>query len=308
MDGGALHRIRSHFSKPRDPMGEAWFMGDERLLFTELLEPLEGLSAHALQKPLEEIASGTSSFGPMREWNEWYHYLLGQVLPRCHEAFVSSLLESLITGFMALYPHGIGTAPYKGFEADALNTLGRCLMDSRCWRGEEIAVGTFLHRSNNNPNRVWCWWDASGDFSASMFFCLKYLPEDLVVDWLESVLAIPSAHWRAQVIVWAVGAHDMLRGEVKWPSELRVESRPSISWEWSHCLRGEAGFGEAESNRATGFLPDESRMLTLQTLQRHFTQDIFLEWLLSIEEVQYLRDELAEIPDTFQQLYITCRR
>lgn len=41
------------------------------------------------------------------EWNTWYHYLLAQLLPRNHEAHVSYLLESLLTGFMAIYPNGV---------------------------------------------------------------------------------------------------------------------------------------------------------------------------------------------------------
>lgn len=71
-----------------------------------------------------ELASGTSSFGPMKEWNNWYHYLLGALVPRSHEAFVSYLLESLLTGFMAIYPNGIYREPYEGFREDVLLTLG----------------------------------------------------------------------------------------------------------------------------------------------------------------------------------------
>ena len=111
------------------------------------------------------------------------------------------------TNFMALYPNGVHREPYRGFRDDAVLTLGRCMMDGQCWNGPDIAVGTVLHPSNNNPNRVWGWWDASGDFAASMFFCLKYLPASLVETWLRSVLEITSPHWRAQVVVWMVGAH-----------------------------------------------------------------------------------------------------
>jgi len=222
MDSDALGRIRSHFSRPpKEPMGEAWFMGGERRMFDELRGDLSALTARDLREPLTEIASGTSSFGPQLEWHVWYHYLLGPLLPRSHESFVTSLLESLMTGFMALYPNAIYNAPYKQFGNDALLTLDRSLMDPKCWSGNDIVVGSFLHQSNNNPNKVWCWWDASGDFSSTVFFCLKYLPSELVSNWFLSVLKISSPHWRAQVVVWLVGAHDLLQGRVKWPSELR---------------------------------------------------------------------------------------
>lgn len=301
----ALNRLRSNFKRPIEPMGEAWFMDEERRYYPELLGSIDSLSPYELQEPLEEIASGTSSFGPHDEWRAWYHFLLGKILPRNHEAFVSPLLELLITGFMTLYPNGVHSSPYKGFRDDALLTLGCCMMDSGCWNGTEIALGKILHRSNSNPNRVWCWWDASGDFSASMFFCLKYLPTSLVKGWLQSVLDIPSPHWRAQVLVWMVGAHDLLNKRVQWPSEFPENARPSVCWEWSHCLRPELAIAEvAGGSPMASFLPDESRFQALQLLGSHFTEDVYLEWLSSISSVPYLEEELAEIPAKFESLYV----
>jgi hypothetical protein len=131
IDSAALERLRSYFRRPSEPMGEAWFMGAERRMFRELLGNLDKLSASELQQPLGAIASGTSSFGPQQEWSTWYHYLLGAVLPRSHESFVSYLLEDLVVGFMALYPSGVYREPYKGFD-DSLLTLGRCMMDGEC--------------------------------------------------------------------------------------------------------------------------------------------------------------------------------
>lgn len=283
-------------------------MGEERLMFDELLGDLGSLTAWELQKPLQEIASGTSAFGPMDEWHDWYHYLLGQLVPRGHESFVSSVLESLVTGFMAIYPNGIHTPPYKGFEGDVLNTLGRCMMDPRCWNGDEVVLGTMLRRSNNNPKKVWLWWDASGDFSASMFLCLKYLPPSLVPGWLTSVLAIRSPHWRAQVLVWLVGAHDMLRGVVRWPSEFLIEARPSVGWEWSHCLQPELATAEqAGAAPVDSFLPEPSRSAALSVAKVYFTEEVFLTWLDSIAQVPYLQAELAEIPSTFERLYVPGR-
>jgi hypothetical protein len=288
IDESALARMRSHFTRPKEPMGEAWFMSEERHVFHELEGDLATLSAWQLQRPLEEIASGTSSFGPHAEWHAWYHYLLGQLLPRSHEAFVSPLIESLITGFIALYSNGINVGPYPQFRSDALVTLGRCMMEARCWNRSEIVVGSMLHRSNNNPNRVWCWWDASGDFSASLFFCLKYLPPPLIRDWFQSVLDIASPHWRAQTLVWLIGAHEMLSGRTNWPSEFLAEARPSIGWEWSHCLRPElASADESGVPPVPSLLPESSGIQVLELVHSHFTEDVFLDWLTSIARVPY---------------------
>ncbi len=289
-------------------MGEAWFMSEERRLFPELMGDLSGLTAWQLQEPLQEIASGTSAFGPRAEWCDWYHYLLGQLLPRSHENFVSSLLESLLTAFMALYPNGVGKTPYLAFRDDALLTLGRCMMEPHCWDADEIAVGQFLHRSDSNPNKVWCWWDASGDFSASLFFCLKYLPSSLVRDWFSSVLAIKSPHWRSQVLVWLVGSYDMLTGATKWPSEFLIEARPSVGWEWSHCLRPElTASTDSGLPAVVSFLPRISRECVLEATHAYFSDDVFQAWIESIARVPILESELGPIPSQFEHLYVRRR-
>src|SRR5262245_1783512 len=116
MDAAALERLREHFPCPREPMGEAWFMGETREMYPELQGDLATLPAEDIQRPLAEIASGYSAFGPMDEWNEWYYYLLAQLAPRSHDGTTSgSFVEILVTGFIAMYPNGVYSAPYKTF-------------------------------------------------------------------------------------------------------------------------------------------------------------------------------------------------
>src|SRR5690349_7259505 len=101
MDAAALARLQEHFVRPKEPMGEAWFMGEERRFYPKLLDDLGSLRIDEIEAPLVEISSGTGSFGPRDEWNTWYHYLLARTLPRALEASLNPLLESLITGFIA---------------------------------------------------------------------------------------------------------------------------------------------------------------------------------------------------------------
>jgi hypothetical protein len=300
----ALVRMQKHFTRPREPMGDAWFMGSARRMFPELAGDLATLSCVELQEPLDEIAGGTSSFGPRPEWTDWYHYLLANLVPRAHESHVDTLLERLITGFFTLYPEDSIDEPYRGFKADALVTLGRCMMDQECWEADEIKVGRTLHRSNNNPNRVWCWWDASGDFSASMFFCLKYLPDDLLAGWIHSVLGIRSPHWRAQVVVWLVGAHDLLSGRVAWPSEFVERQVPSVAWAWSHSVRPDLVSVERRHCGQGGFIRDSARALVLAASRAYFSPERYLEWLSSFDQVPYVRDELTHLPRDFEELYV----
>ncbi len=179
------------------------------------------------------------------------------------------------------------------------------MMDSQCWNGSDIALGKVLCRSDNNPNRVWIWWDASGDLASSMFFCLKYLPEPLVLPWLRSVLAITSPHWRAQIMVWMVGAKDLLDGSLKWPSQLPEGARPSVAWEWSHCLKPELAAADDNGVLPVGALiPEGSRLQALQLFQEFFNGGVYSEWLTSISAVPYLETELAEIPSIFETLYV----
>jgi hypothetical protein len=305
IDPSALARLRSHFPQPSDPMGEAWFMGDERRMFTELLGDLDRLPVEAFQEPLAELASGTGSFGPQPEWQAWYPYLLGALLPRSHDFCFSYLLESLITGFIALHPNGVHQPPYPAFRDDVLHTLGRCIMDAECWDGSDIAIGNVLCPSNDNPAGVWRWWDASGDLSASLFLCLKYLPEASIAPWLRSVLAIPSPHWRAQMMVWMVGAHDMLTGALRWPSQLSEQAAPSVAWEWSHCLRPElAAADDSGALPVDALLPEGCRLQALHTLRAWFSDDIYQEWLTCVASVPYLAAELGEIPVSFAHLYV----
>ena len=179
------------------------------------------------------------------------------------------------------------------------------MMAPECWSGRHALVGRFLHRSNNNPRRIWRWWDASGDFSASLYFCLKYLPPTCIAQWLRSVLAIDSPHWRAQLIVWLVGSNDMLQGRMLWPSELDACAYPSVTWEYSHGLRPDlAKMDESGVPAMPAFLSDAARDAVLSVVRSHFTDTVFLEWLESIGEVPELQAELAESPSAFEALYV----
>ena len=304
IDPAALARLQAHFPQPSIPMGEAWFMG-ERRMFPELLGDLDTLPAAVLQEPLVEIASGTSTFGPQPEWQAWYPYLLGALLPRSHDFYCNYLLENLITAFIALHPNGVYRPPYPEFRDDVLLTLGRCMMDGQCWDGTDIVLGNVLRLSNDNPRHVWMWWDASGDLSASLFFCLKYLPETSIAPWLRSVLVIPSPYWRAQIMVWLVGAYDILNGGVDWPSQFPEDAYPSVAWEWSHCLKPElAATDTSGALPSNALLAEGARAQALQTLRSYFTDDIYRDWCASISTVPELEAELGDIPKTFAPLYL----
>jgi hypothetical protein len=142
---------------------------------------------------------------------------------------------------------------------------------------------------------MWSWHDASGDFCTAMFFCLKYLRAEEVAPWLRSVFAIPCPHWRAQIMVWFVGAHDLLAGRVPDPSGYGVMDRPSLLWEAPHILKYEP---------PNEFIPRANREAALAAVASNTNDEIYLDWLLSMAAFDYLESELAELPEMFRELYI----
>ena len=106
-------------------------------------------------------------------------------------------------------------------------------------------------------------------------------------------------------MVWLVGSHDILAGRIRWPSEFVIESRPSVGWEYSHCLRPELAISdESGAVPVTSLLSETARLQVLNTVSTYFTEEMFLEWLTSITRVSYLETELAEIPSIFEHMYV----
>lgn len=304
IDTAALARLRDHFPQPEAAMGEAWFMGEHRLEFPELMGPLDALDTNVILRPLGEIASGTASFGQREEWRGWFHHLLSRLAPDDREWAGETLTELLVTGFMAHYPEGVVPAPYPGFARDVLVTLGRSLMEPRGWADGDIVVGRLLHRYNLNPQQIRGWWTTSGDLSAALLLCLKYLPTAEVRGWFRSVLAIESPHWRAQLIVWLTGAYDLLTGLKRTPSELDAAAYPRIDWGWSHCLQASTAAEGVETSAQPEWLSHAARAQVLDEVRAYFTDEMLLDWLESIGRVDYLQRELADLPSTFERLYL----
>lgn len=301
-DDAAINRMKKYFPRPPQPMGEAWFMSEERRMFNELYEDLHQLNINSLIEPLEEIGSGTSCFGPVQEWHDWFHYLLAQTLHTAHTRYAFRYyIEYIMTAFMNIYPQGIESEPYKGFREDALNTLGQSIMDEECWEGQNIVMEKILNSSNRNPAKRWGWDEAAGDFSSSMFFCLKYLKPEQISAWASSVLSIKSPHWRAQVIVWLVGADKILKGKIQQPCQFK--GHPSIKWNWSLCIDGCIDHLEREKKQFPDFIAVANRNAFLETVRRTINEDIYLDWLSSISLYDYIEAEMFGIPGLFEEIY-----
>src|SRR6185503_15044842 len=99
----------------------------------------------------------------------------GHATRRSSERYAFTYLaEPLVTAFMSLYPREIAPEPYACFRDDVLGTLAVANMDQRLWRDGEVRINTMLWPFPNGCREQDCR-DICGDFSALMFFCLKYL-------------------------------------------------------------------------------------------------------------------------------------
>ena len=297
-----IQRMRYHFRRPPEPMGEAWFMGENRRMFDFLLGDIEVVPLEALREALEEIASGNSSFGPMDEWTVWYRYLLAQLVPRHAEQSFDSLYQHLVTAFIAVNPRRIDEQ-YPGFADDAMQTLGRCLMDSSRWLGDRLAISAPENPFEGERHTAFEWSVACGDFSAGMFFCAKYLKSDELDTWLDSVFSIRCPLWITQLYSWLLAAHPLLAGSVLELAELDADSSANVVWFGAHVLKGDYTGDYGPSRSSLPLLSANRREAVLASASRHVTEASYFDWLDAIKSYPYLETLLGGEPSRFAEVF-----
>ena len=293
-------------------MGEAWFMAEKREMYPSLLErDVAEHSIEDLQKFLRQIASGLSSFGHSDSWSDWYGYLLPRCLPRAFERdniYVGGyLLEHLVTGFMSVSPNSSDMWGYSSFKDDALITLGRAIMAPELWPNGPRASAGCLHPRKSSRTQYPVWATASGDFAASMFFCLKYLEVNEVPHWIGSVFAIECPHWRTQILAWLCGAENFFDGTMTQPTELNNYYGPQVEWELSLIIDGRNNaYNESEEpSEPIEFLPAANLSCCRETVTEILDEALLSDWLESLMDFEYLFDHVtdAEIPEMLQKFY-----
>jgi hypothetical protein len=285
----AIQRIGSRFPRPVAPMGEAWFMSEKRKMFAELMTtPVSELPINYLQKCLWEIASGIGSFGDIDHWGDWFRYLLPDLIARTHEQWINRLLEDTITAFMAVFSKGLANV-YHEFQQDILETLGRSLMKPELWMPSPVtpndrlrSLPRFLLEESDGKLFVDCYGftKTPTDLSASLFFCLKYLPTGDITSWVESILRIEHSQWRVSLLVWFLGIKQVLRRKPLTPEAIE-RARPEISWWNSHLLMVGQRDQFISSENVEIFLKEISLALTPVTLD---------EWELQLIDDRRLSD------------------
>lgn len=300
IDEAASQRLCSR-GRPTLPMGEAWFMGGERAMFTELLD-CEASELPRIDHYLSVILSGTKIFGtldfaPRREWESWFRYFLAHF--NAPNNFDGD--STFISGLMIFYPEADKLRKYEPQTLhDILATVGRVILEPKFWTKGEINI---THEAEKIGSRyLFCDYQNTNDlFSASMFLCWKYLRPEQIETWFQSVLDIESAGWRAQVMVWLLGAHSFLNGAITQPAQLK-KRKPDITWTYSDYLDGFYE-GYPHADEAAPFLKPENIVAMQSAIEKLVTPALFFQWLDSFAQHDYLRYQVLGVSEQFFETF-----
>ncbi|MGE5388520.1 MAG: hypothetical protein ACM3NE_06500 [Hyphomicrobiales bacterium] len=285
-DPAALCRLRQRFPRPVEPLNEAWFLAG-----APRDEVDDGwMSYWEVRDALYDLASDPTQPGA----RDWFHFLLAQEIPGAILGSVMPpLVEALATGLFVFHPLGADREPYEGFIRDCRDTLGAAIMGRDGWSSRgEINRGAILRR-RWGLGAGWEWGRPAGDLSASMFVCLKYLPQDEIGPWLRSVFQIRDPVWRGQLMAWFVGARHILDGTIDQPADLPVKGQPAISWTDCNFVTGPAPF-----------LSPANRRAALDAVAAIFTDCAFTEWARDVLSDEELAADLGRLPWRFQELFV----
>jgi hypothetical protein len=256
---------------------------------------------------LFEIASGTSSFGHMDEWDEWFRYLLPDLIERSLETvyFDTTVFQSVVTAFMSIYWNGVDEH-YEGFRNDVLSGLSVAMMDKKFWSLNETQPRpVFLDLAEDGVGRINLFWDSEhsdSSVSAGLFFCLKYLKPHELADWIESVVSIEHELWQGNLMVWFLGAFDSLKSGSVVPADIE-SGRPELKWDASHLL---GTYEEANRARYKGFnfdedfLPRENIKIFFDRVTSYYSETKILELAVSFTRNEELNMSTFNIPERLQ--------
>lgn len=288
----ALERMRAHFPKPSEPMGESWFISKTRFLWTDLMDkPLSDFPADQWESVLWDI-SGTGNFGHLEEWDLWFRFLLPELIER-HDSHWR-MFENIVNAFFNIFDQGI-TEEYEGFRNDVFNTLPRCLMKPEYWIDwvDEVSKQPFkraLFLSHLNAPNDWHCRGAHGEFSAVMFFCLRYLKPEEIGSWVESLTTIQDPYWRGHLLVWLLGFHELVS---KPPITFRKFEKTVPKLEWYNSFLTRAW---QDSNE---FLSSQNIEVFLSEIRARISPEVLLRWVDDFAAQPKLADHLFDTPDLY---------
>jgi hypothetical protein len=211
------------------------------------------------------------------------HYLLGRLPALIDEWRTADLFETSVTAVMARYPAGRTERPYTSFFDDVLATLGRSLLGDRMWSDGRLVGGKVLSGVDEVRDEPEVWASAGGAFSASLFLTAKYVTDESLRSWWQSVIAIDDPVWRADLLLWLAAASPMLLDPEAQPASLELPLDYGAGWEWCHCLKGAYPTADEQSTERHPFLPAARQQGIVSCFRDTLSADRLLEWNVALE-------------------------
>ena len=191
IDEAALGRMRENFPVPNRKPPVAWF-----LTGIEYYEGINNYKEMNLKRYLDDIRGGIIAFGRLKIWVDWFHHMLPFLIEKAYKEDDAELFQTIVQFMSVTYQHEL-YEEYLGFHQDIFNTLLKIIMLERFWEDGEINAPFWLEESGMYPPGM----ETSG-IRDSLQFCIKYLPEQDMSEWVKSVTTINSKKWHEQVKFW----------------------------------------------------------------------------------------------------------
>lgn len=221
-------------------MGEAWFMSKQRRMFDGLMaSDAAAWPVDELQTALTELGSGPVCFGHMREWREWFPYLLHTAHVHVGPWSPGSVYAGMVTAMMVHCPSRAESRYGTQFVDDVLATWGQLPMEPRFWRD-----GRMVARSAFSPVARWpvgLRIAEHGDLHAACWLMAKYLSPERLSDWLASAMAIEDPIWGCGFLSWMAHAEPVFDDPRTW---LAAREGAGGGWWGTESLKGEVPEGE----------------------------------------------------------------
>lgn len=274
-DAEALARLQRRFPRPRVPMGEAWFMSDERRMYASLLSPDPATwSRDDLRGALWALASGPGCFGHMREWSLWFPYLVHAALPFVRGPAFDSLYGALVSAVMVHCPDPASSPHGDRFIDDVLGTLGRMPMAQVCW-DERRWTSRNAFPTIDHTVQGWVLMD-HGNLQAACTLMARYIDQSTLDAWLASALEIDDPLWRAGMVSWLAHVVPLFEDPSRWPAALDIGPG---GWESSHCITGRTPPGQGDDGTGPFAFFDPDRCMALcAAVRRHAARPRLRAW------------------------------
>ena len=109
-------------------------------------------------------------------------------------------------------------------------------------------------------------------------------------------------------MVWLLGAHRFLEGEIKQPSEFPDQldgEEPRTDWAWNHCFEGTyLATTDGASVLRADFVGPGNLEAFRAAIATYIDRTLLDNWMKAIGEIDYLKTELDDLPERFRSNYL----